>query len=141
MCAQAMNAIVNRVEEARRRWNAGDLPGYLKLYDDTVMLHGAAPEPMNKTALTRFYDQLWSALGSPPHLEFHQPMTDGNLYCHRFTLTGTHQGDFMGVPATRRSIVIQGITMMRFSGSGVVERWTSADMYEVMIQMGAVPQP
>jgi predicted ester cyclase len=47
----------------------------------------------------------------------------------------------MGVPATRRSIVIQGITMMRFSGSGVVERWTSADMYEVMIQMGAVPQP
>jgi len=68
-------------------------------------------------------------------------MTDGNLYCHRFTLAGTHLGDFMGVPATGRSIIIQGITMMRFSGSGVVERWTSADMHEVMIQMGAVPPP
>ena len=66
MGAQAMNAIVSRVEEARQRWNAGDLPGYLKLYDDTAMLHGVAPEPINKTALTRFYEQQWSALGSPP---------------------------------------------------------------------------
>lgn len=29
-------------------WNAGDLDGYLSLYDEGIALHGYSPEPMNK---------------------------------------------------------------------------------------------
>jgi predicted ester cyclase len=138
---ETMNEITNRVDEARQRWNEGDLPGYLTLYDEMIRLHGYAPEPMNKTVATGFYHQIWSSFGSPPPLEFHEVMSDGNLYCCRFTMTGTHRAPFMGVPATGRPIVLPGITMMRFSGSRVVERWSSADFLGLMIQIGAVPPP
>lgn len=29
-------------------WNAGDLDGYLSLYDEGIRLHGYSPEPMDK---------------------------------------------------------------------------------------------
>src|ERR1700694_3618166 len=83
-----MNAIASHVEEARRRWNGGDLPGYLRLYDETIKQRGLAPEPMSKTDVTGFYQQIWSSFGDPPPLEFHEVMTDGDLYCCRFTMNG-----------------------------------------------------
>jgi hypothetical protein len=33
---------------AHESWNAGDLDGYLSLYDEGIALHGYSPEPMNK---------------------------------------------------------------------------------------------
>ena len=50
-----MNAMKQRVEEARRHWNAGDLAGYLTLYDESIRLHGYSPEPMTKAAVAAFY--------------------------------------------------------------------------------------
>ena len=96
-----------RVEAARQRWNAGDLPGYLSLYDDAIKLHGYTPEPMTKQAVTGFYQMIWATMaaeGKPnPTLTFHEVLTDGDLYSCRFTMAGVHQGPFMGVPATGAS--------------------------------------
>jgi hypothetical protein len=47
----------------------------------------------------------------------------------------------MGVPATNRPYTIGGITMMRFAGGRVVERWSCADMLGLLVQIGAVPPP
>jgi predicted ester cyclase len=47
----------------------------------------------------------------------------------------------MGVPASGRPYALDGITIMRFSGERVAERWSSADMLGLMIQLGAVPPP
>ena len=136
-----MNALNQRVEEARQRWNAGDLAGYLTLYDESIRLHGYAPEPMTKAAVVAFYQQIWASFGSPPALAFHETMADGDLYCCRFTMTGQHNGPFMGTPATGRAVVLPGITMMRFSGGRVIERWSSADFLGLMMQIGAIPAP
>ena len=140
-----MNELAARVEAARQRWNAGDLPGYLSLYDDAIKLHGYTPEPMTKPAVTGFYQMIWATMaaeGKPnPTLTFHEVLTDGDLYSCRFTMAGVHQGPFMGVPATSRPYVLPGITIMRFAGSTVVERWSSADMLGVLVQIGAVPPP
>jgi hypothetical protein len=71
-----MNANAARVEQARQRWNAGDLPGYLSLYDESIKLHGYTPEPMSKAEVTGFYQTIYatmSAEGQPnPALVFHQ---------------------------------------------------------------------
>jgi hypothetical protein len=43
---------------AYESWNAGDLDGYLSLYDEGIALHGYSPEPMRRTrsaASTRGY--------------------------------------------------------------------------------------
>jgi predicted ester cyclase len=136
-----MNALASRVEEARGKWNAGDLAGYLTLYDDSIRLHGYSPEPMGKTKAEGFYRGIWASFGTPPPLEFHEVMTDGDLYACRFTMTGTHLGAFMGVRATGRPIVLPGLTMLRFASGRVVERWSSADFLSLLIQIGAVNPP
>ena len=54
---------------------------------------------------------------------------------------GTHHGEFMGVPATGTQIALAGITILRFEGDQVVERWSQADMLGLLVQLGAVPAP
>jgi hypothetical protein len=140
-----MTAFPERVEQARQRWNAGDLPGYLEVYAEDLRFHGVEPDPMDKPTVTAFYQQFWSALGAPgrpnPELHFHEHLVDGDLYSCRFTVSGEHRGTFMGVPATGRPYVFEGITIMRFRGDQVVERWTTADFLGLMVQLGAIPAP
>ena len=134
-----------RVEHARQCWNNGDLAGYLSLYDETIKLHGYTPEPMGKSAVKAFYELVYSSLGEEgrrnPTLVFHEALTERDFYCCRFTMTGTHRGPFLGVPATGRPYSLGGITMMRFSGDRVVERWSNADMLGLLVQIGAIPAP
>ena len=140
-----MTGIAARVEEARQRWNDGDLAGYLTLYDDSIALHGYAPEPLDKPSVTGFYQMIWAALAEPgqsnPTLEFHEVLVDGNLYCCRFTMSGVQQGEFMGAPASAKPYSLAGIPIMRFVGDRVVERWSSADFLGMMMQIGALPAP
>jgi predicted ester cyclase len=124
---------------AHDSWNAGDLEGYLRLYDDAITLHGYAPEPMDKTAVRGFYEAIFAAFGSPPPLEFHEVLWDGDTAAIRFTMTGTHRDEFMGVPATGAEITLPGITILRFAGDRVIERWSQADMLGLLVQLGAVP--
>ena len=134
-----------RVEQARQRWDAGDLPGYLQLYAEDLRFHGLQPDPMDKPSVTGFYRQFWSAMGAPgrpnPQLDFHERLVDGDWYSCRFTVAGEHRGDFMGVAATGRPYALHGMTPMRFCGDQVVERWASADFLGLMVQLGAVPAP
>jgi predicted ester cyclase len=59
----------------------------------------------------------------------------------RFTMSGRHVGEFMGVPPTGRDVALPGITILRFSGDRVVERFSQADMLGLLVQLGAVPAP
>ena len=66
---------------------------------------------------------------------------DGATAAIRFTMTGRHVGEFMGVPATGNDIALPGITILHFKGGQVVERFSQADMLGLMVQMGAIPAP
>jgi predicted ester cyclase len=126
---------------AQQNWNANDLEGYLSLYDDRIQLHGYAPEPMDKAQVRAFYEGIFAAFGAPPPLEFHAVLWAGDTATVRFTMSGTHVGEFMGVPPTGTRIALDGITILRFDGERVIERWSQADMLGLLIQIGAVPAP
>ncbi len=121
-------------------WNAGDLDGYLSLYDEGIRLHGYSPEPMNKVQVRGFYEGIFSAFDTPK-LEFHEVLWDSDVCSIRFTMTGRHVNEFMGVPATGRVITLPGITIVHFRGDRVVERFSQADMLGLLVQVGAVPAP
>jgi hypothetical protein len=42
------------LQRALESWNAGDLDGYLQLYDDSSRLHGYSPEPMDEIQVRGF---------------------------------------------------------------------------------------
>lgn len=128
------------VERALERWNAGDLGGYLTLYAPTVLLHGYTPEPMNFDSTRAFYESFCAAFPTS-RLEFHDVLETDERVVIRFTVQGRHDGDFMGVSPTGREIALPGITILRFDGPTCVERWSSADMLGLLVQLGAVPVP
>src|SRR5690348_16854017 len=91
------------LDQAVARWNAGDLDGYLELYDPTVRLHGYSPEPMDRGEVSAFYQGIFAAFPGC-RLTVHETFGDGARIGCRFTLSGRHEGPFLGVPATGRDV-------------------------------------
>jgi predicted ester cyclase len=128
------------VERAIGRWNAGDLDGYLELYDDAIWLHGYAPEPMDKTAVRGYYADVLAAFpGAQLHVE--DLITSAGRVTIRFVMTGRHEGRFMGVAPTGVEIALPGITILAMRDGRCIERWSQADMLGLLAQVGAVPPP
>ena len=59
----------------------------------------------------------------------------------RVTLTGTHQGVFMGIPPTGKKINYTAMLMVNFSGGKIVKLWGVADMLTIMQQLGMELKP
>lgn len=131
------------LQTAIAAWNAGDLEGYLNLYDESIRLHGYSPEPLDKPSVREFYKMLraaFSAVGAvSPTLRLEGLIEQGDHVAARFTMSGEHRGPFMGVPASGRPIALPGITTMHFRDGRVIERWSSADMLGLLAQIGAWP--
>jgi steroid delta-isomerase-like uncharacterized protein len=67
-------------------------------------------------------------------------IAEGDKVVHRYSFRGTHQGDFMGVPATGKVVTYTGIYISRLAGGKIVEDWCSVDMLGLFQQLGGVPQ-
>jgi steroid delta-isomerase-like uncharacterized protein len=56
-----------------------------------------------------------------------------------WTLSGTHKGDFMGVPATNKRVSVGGMTIHHIAGGKIMDSHTNWDALGMMQQLGAVP--
>lgn len=65
---------------------------------------------------------------------------DGDKVWARARLTGTHQGEFMGVPATGKRVEFEVIDIGRFENGKGVEHWGATDTMAMMQQLGALPE-
>ena len=66
-------------------------------------------------------------------------ITENDKVAVRFTMRGTHQGTFWGVPATERPIVVQALNFYRLSADQIIEEFGQPDMLGLLTQIGAVP--
>ena len=123
-------------DQAIAAWNAGDLDGYLDLYDERIQLYGYSPEPMSKAQVRAFYDGIFAAL-SDIVLEIHEVVEDGNQLGCRFTMHGTHTGEMAGVAPTGRRVAQPGFTILAFDGDKTVQRYSVADFGSVIEQITA----
>jgi len=57
------------------------------------------------------------------------------------TLTGTHEGDLMGISPTGKPVKIHGMILSRFEGGKIVEEWEILDMLAMFEQLGVVSLP
>ena len=64
---------------------------------------------------------------------------DGDFVTTRYTMRGTHHGEFMGIPATGQEGSSAGICISRFRDGKIVEEWEVFDALSVLQQLGAVP--
>ena len=64
-------------------------------------------------------------------------VAEGDKVVSRWTLRGTHQGEFFGVPATGERVEMGGIQIDRFEGGKIVEERAEFDLLGAMQQLGA----
>ncbi len=68
-------------------------------------------------------------------------IAEGDKVVIRQTWSGTHKGEFMGIPATGRRVSIAVIDIIRVADGRFVEHWGQLDMMGMMQQLGAIPAP
>jgi len=68
-------------------------------------------------------------------------IAEGDRVVQRFTTTGTHQGEFNGIPATGKRIVLPSIYIFRLTDGKIVEVWAQTDGLNMMQQLGVIPAP
>lgn len=72
------------------------------------------------------------------HIEVEHLVADGDDVAFAYTLTGTHDGPFLGHPATGRAIKVRGVQISTFGKGLLVERWGSTDQLGILTQIGSV---
>ncbi len=68
-----------------------------------------------------------------------EQIADDDRVSNQGYITGTHRGEFLGVPASGQQIKVNVISIWRFENSKVVENWVQLDLMSLMQQIGAVP--
>jgi steroid delta-isomerase-like uncharacterized protein len=66
-------------------------------------------------------------------------VSEGDRVTTYKTFNGTHQGEFMGVPATGRPVSIRVIDIVRFADGKITEHWNVVDVAGLLQQLGAFP--
>jgi steroid delta-isomerase-like uncharacterized protein len=74
------------------------------------------------------------------HISVEDQLAEGDGVVTRWTGSGTHQGEFMGVPPSGNQVTVTGITINRISGGKIAESWTNYDALGMLQQIGAIPE-
>lgn len=121
--------------------SAGDIDGFGALLADDFVEHeetpGLEPTKDGVMAFFRMYIEAFPDLRMTPE----DVLVSGDKAVARVRATGTHRGDFMGMPATGKGVDVQLIDIMRFGDDGLVrEHWGVFDALTMMQQLGVVPE-
>lgn len=116
----------------------GDLGAVDALCTDGFQHHDPAysADPLgleaSKQEMSRYLDAL------RPTLVVEDQTAEGNLVTTRWTATGTHTGEFMGLSPTGRPVTLSGHTTFRFRDGRIAEAWWNWDTLGLLEQLGIV---
>ena len=70
------------------------------------------------------------------HSDLHMLAGEGDIVAERFTASGTHQGELMGVAPTGKTVSLKGMNIFRVRDGRVVEWWSRLDELGLLRQLG-----
>ena len=72
------------------------------------------------------------------HLTAEDMAAEGDKVTSRFTMRGTHKGEFMGIPPTSKQVAITGIQILRVASGKIAENWINLDALGLLQQLGVI---
>ncbi|HNY35162.1 MAG TPA: ester cyclase [Methanothrix soehngenii] len=116
----------------------GDLRAARELLADDFALHVPLPCSPGVQGIIEVISACRAAF---EHLDVtvEDMVSEGDRVAARFVARGIHQGDFMGQPATGRSITMTGIEIFRIENGRIAELWGEANLLGLMGQLGILP--
>jgi len=120
-------------------FNQGNLQAADELVAANYLNHNAVPgETPGREGLKQFVTYIHSAWADL-HFVVEDQIAEGDKVTTRFTITGTHQGEFAGIPATGKQAVIRAINIHHVVDGKIQEAWLEWDALGMMQQLEVVP--
>lgn len=115
--------------DAVDRYMAGD-------YTTHTSLPGVTPDAAGlkqwiAATIAAFPDLSWS---------IEDVMAEGDRVAVRWSVTGTHQGEFLGIPATSKEVTVRGFSLEQIEGGKIKESWGEWDALGLLQQLGVIPE-
>jgi steroid delta-isomerase-like uncharacterized protein len=110
-----------------------------EIVEPDVLIH--MPLPIQATG-AQALKQVWAMLlrGLPDlHVAVEDVIAEGDKVVSRNTVTGTHQGEYRGLPPTGKPITYNEIFIFRFANGRIAEIWGVVDVFSQMQQLGVIP--
>jgi steroid delta-isomerase-like uncharacterized protein len=111
-----------------------------ELFSTTYVLHTPAGPVHGPEGFKQFVLMYRSAFPDSRYT-LEEMIAEGDKVVTRWSGTGTHQGELMGIPPTGRQVTVTGISIGRYEGGKLVEEWLNFDALGMLQQLGAIPMP
>lgn len=72
-------------------------------------------------------------------IDMNQRITEDDRYVHCWTCTGTHHGEYQGVPATGKRVQLTGVTVGLMRDGRAMHEETYFDRLALLQQLGVMP--
>lgn len=123
--------------------NTGDAELLSETVDEIVEPHALIRTPLpleasGAQALKEVFSRLHRVF---PDLQvtIEDLIEEGDKVVSRNSVTGTHQGEYMGLPPTGKSVTYNEIFVFRFVNGRIAETWGVVDVFSQMKQLGLIP--
>ena len=121
-------------------WNGRDLDAIDELVSEEYVGHWfAADGDVDRDGLREFIAATHEGF-SDFHMESEFMIGQDDMITVGFVVTGTHDGEYMGIPATGKSGRVPGIFVHRIEDGKAVEAWATWDALGLLQQVGVVPE-
>jgi len=129
---------INNLQQFGEAVSSGKLEALNELVSANSVDHDPAPgQVAGPKGYIDFFSKLRTAF---PDLgiSLEYLVADDENVSFAYTITGTHQGDFNGIPATNKRIKARGMQISRFENGKMVERCGSSDELGILKQLGVL---
>ena len=119
--------------------NKGNLEEFNDVFAADVKDHDPAPDQgQGPQGFIGFFTQFRHAFPDLKIAVEHMVADEDNVAI-AYTMTGTQEGPFQGIPATGKKVKARGMQIAKFnSDAKITERWGSSDEMGIMQQIGAI---
>jgi steroid delta-isomerase-like uncharacterized protein len=135
MSTEDNKALIRRAFEDLNQGNLSQAEEYIT---PNFVYHDAAnPHVNTREEYIQFLNSILAAFAYRATIE--DLIAEGDKVAVRFTLRGTHQGQWRGVPPTGKPVTVTATSTYRFTDGKVAELWQNADVFSQLQQMGLIP--
>ncbi len=116
-----------------------DIDRMLAMMAEDIVDHEMASEvPPGRAGVQQWFGTLFAGF---PDMKatVEDIICEGDRCACRVRMQGSHQGEFMGIPATRKPVDIEVFDILRLEDGMVAEHWGLSDDARMMRQIGAMP--
>lgn len=121
--------------------NQGNIHAYDDFMASDVILHQeSSPAPVKGTKWLKMEDGMLHAAFHDLSITAQSMTATGDRVATRLLYSGTHSGEYMGIPGSGQQYAWSGMVIDRFEDGVIVERWVNVDRFTLLQQVGMIPR-